>query len=73
MMMESRRRGGDWCIYIFLHLTSVLSRAVVSTPVTTSTKGRFKFVARHYFPAGYQAETTQGVPDQYVIVAALLY
>jgi len=26
----------------------------------------FDFVARHYFPAGYEAGTTEGVPDQYV-------
>lgn len=85
MLMEFRRcRGADWCISILLLLlwTSVLlSRAVVATtPVTlttSTTKGRFQFVARHYFPAGYQAGTTQGVPDQYVCVcvgvALLLY
>jgi hypothetical protein len=52
------------CICLF-RLTGVASNAGSSTAFIP---GRLQFVARHYFPAGYQAGTTEGVPDQYVFV-----
>lgn len=45
--------------------------ALALCPVTANAAAaRLEFVARHYFPAGYQKGTTEGIPDQYVVVVS---